>query len=57
MFGKGKIWNSSVWKKPKFTILIFGQGRNLEFQCLEKASLERLNLELRCLEKSKIYNF
>ena len=60
MFGKGKIWNSNVWKKLISGIPKFGKKKkHINFQCLEKAQFgipmfERsLNLEFQCLEKPK----
>ena len=46
-------------EKPKFTIPMFGNAKNKEFQCLEKPNLKNSNVwsgqnsQFQCLEKEK----
>ena len=57
---KTKIFNSSVWKKPKYRIPLFKESHNPEFQYLEKPKQE-LNSSVwkekiqysKCLKESK----
>ena len=44
---KTKIFNSSVWKRPKYRIPMFKESHNPEFQYLGKA---KTGTEFQCME-------
>ena len=63
MFGKAKVQNSDVRKKPTFRTPKFGNSQSLKFHCFGKPKFripmfeKSRNLEFQCLEKAKGQNF